>query len=430
MDDLTGSIIVLAVLFLLSAFFSSAETAYTSLNKIKLENEAKNGISIAKKILALVTDTQKFFTVILLGNNIVNIAAASVSTYLTMSLIDNKKVAVLISTFGITFIVLIFGEIIPKSFAAYDPYKVAKRYYYWINLSQFILKPLIIIVNIITSPVLNSIKTPKMVHMSEEEFKHILERSNAEGVIDKNVTEIITNAVDFKDVTVSEILTPRVDIVRVKVDSTIADAIKYASEKGFSRIPVIENSVDNIIGVANLKDMFKIYLTDHKKAGVLKVKEIMRTPYRIPEDKSVHDLLLEMKKSHFQMAIVIDEYGGTEGLVTIEDILEELVGEIRDEYDKEQDDIIEYIEAENKLIAIGRADIGDINDTLGISLPEDDYETVGGLIFNELGRVAKKGDKVIINENVQIIVIAVDDVNIKKVEISILEKIDMEEKSS
>ncbi len=421
MSDLIGSLVVLFVLFLLSGFFSSAETAYTSLSRIKLENEAKNGSKIAQKILALVNDSQKLFTIILLGNNIVNIAAASVSTYVVMKLVESEKIAVLISTFGITFIVLIFGEIVPKSFAAYYPYELAKKYHKWLKLFYFVFRPIIMIVNFITSPVLKSVKSPKMVQISEDEFKHILEKSKDEGTINKDAKELISNAVDFKNVTVSEILTPRVDIERIEEEKSILEGIEYANNCGFSRIPVIKDSVDNIIGVAYLKDMIKTYLKDPNKAENIKIKDIMRTPYRIPEDKNVNDLLREMRKLHFQMAIVIDEYGGTEGLVTIEDILEEIVGEIRDEYDTEQDDIIEHNKEKNILICTGRTDIGDINDLLNISLPDNDYETIGGLIFNELGRLAKKDDEVLL-DNVKIKVVAVDDVNIRKVELSMIEE--------
>jgi CBS domain containing-hemolysin-like protein len=330
-----------------------------------------------------------------------------------MELIKNKEYAVLISTFGVTFVVLIFGEIIPKSLATHYSFFLARLYYRWVKLFEYIMKPFIILINILTYPILHKFKGPTILHMTEEDFKYQLEKSSQNGVFDEDASEIITNAVEFKDITVSEILTPRVDIARLNKNTSIKDAIKYATEVGYSRIPIIEESVDNIIGIIHIKDIFKLYLEDYKKAENTSVETIMRKPYRIPEDKKINELLWEMKKSHLQMAIVIDEYGGTAGLVTIEDILEEIVGEIRDEYDKEIDDIIKINKDEGKAVITGRADIGEINDTLDINLPEDDFETIGGLVFNELGRVAKVGDELVKN-NVKIIVNEVDGVNLTK----------------
>jgi len=411
MDDLVGNSILLFFLFILSGLFSSAETAFTSLSKMKLESDANNGSKISQKILDLVNNPKQFLTVILFGNNIVNIAAASISAVLIAKTIQSPFAAFLVSVFGVTFIVLIFGEIIPKSLATHYALPMAKKYYQWIKMFEFTIKPFIWIINLLTHPVLKRIDSPKMIHMTEDDFKFQLERSSENGVFDEDASEIITNAVEFKDITVSEILTPRVDIARLDKLTNIKDAMAYAAEAGFSRIPIMEESVDNIIGIAYIKDMFKIYLDENKDVENITVENIMRKPYRIPEDKKINELLLEMKKSHIQMAIVIDEYGGTEGLVTIEDILEEIVGEIRDEYDVEEDHVLKVDKEKEKAVITGRADIGEINDLLNISLPEDDFETIGGLVFNELGRVAKIGDE-IINNNVKIIVNEVDGVSL------------------
>jgi len=416
MDDLVGSFILLFILFLLSSLFSSAETAYISLSKIRLESDAKNGDKISQKILNLINSPKRLLTIILLGNNIVNIAAASVSTYLTMELIKNKEYAILVSTFGVTLIVLIFGEIIPKSLATNYSLILAKKYYKWIKLFEFIMKPFILLINLLTYPILSKFKPAVILHMTEDDFKYQLEKSSQNGVFDQDASEIITNAVEFKDITVSEILTPRVDIARLNKDTVVKEALEYATNAGYSRIPIIEESVDNIIGIVHIKDIFKIYLEDYDNIEKTVVKDIMRKPYRIPEDKKINELLWEMKKSHLQMAIVIDEYGGTEGLVTIEDILEEIVGEIRDEYDTEEDYIVKVDKEEGTALITGRADIGEINDLLEITLPEDDFETIGGLVFNELGRVAKVGDELIKND-VKIIVNEVDGVNLTKLTI-------------
>ncbi len=429
MDDLVGSFILLFILFLLSGFFSSAETAYISLSKIRLESDAKNGDKISQKILNLINNPKQFLTVILLGNNIVNIAAASISTYITIELIKNREYAILVSTFGVTLIVLIFGEIIPKSLATHYSLVLAKKYYKWIKLFEFVMKPFILVVNIFTNPILNRVKAPVILHMTEDDFKYQLEKSSQNGVFDQDASEIITNAVEFKDITVSEILTPRVDIERLNKDASIKEAMEYATNVGFSRIPIIEESVDNIIGIVHIKDIFKVYLENYENIKNITVKDIMRKPYRIPEDKKINELLWEMKKSHLQMAIVIDEYGGTEGLVTIEDILEEIVGEIRDEYDKEEDDIIKVDKDSGKVLITGRADIGEINDLLDITLPEDDFETIGGLVFNELGRVAKIGDE-LIKGGVKIIVNEVDGVNLTKLTVLKLDTLDKKEEKS
>ncbi|MBN2693418.1 HlyC/CorC family transporter [bacterium] len=414
MDDLVWSIIILVVLFLLSAFFSSAETAFTSVSKFKLETKSKAGDKRAQQILSLIKNPSHFFTVILLGNNIVNIAAASISTYIIMKLVKSQEYAVLISTFGVTFFVLIFGEIIPKSLASFYSNQFANSYYIWVKFFDFIFSPIIWFVKFITYPILKHVQNPQILHFTEEDVKHIIETSKENGVLDPKASELISNAVEFKDISVSEILTPRVDIFRLDMNIAIPEAIDKSIQAGFSRIPIMEESVDKIVGIAYLKDMIKLFYQDKEAANSILVKDIMRKPLRIPEDKKISDLLIEMRSSHIQMAIVIDEYGGTAGLVTIEDILEEIVGEIRDEYDEEEDTIIEFNQHAQTLITTGRADIGEINERLELKLPDDDYETIGGLVFNELGREVTVGDKVL-KDGVEIIVEEIDGMNLKRV---------------
>lgn len=413
MDDIVSSVLILLVLFSLSAFFSSSETAFTSLSKFKLEVDSKNGSLIATKLLELTKNPKRFLTVLLVGNNIVNVSIASFSTYIVVQTFKDES-AVFFSSIVITIFLLLFGEIIPKAYSSVYSIQFAKFFYNIFKFFEVVLKPFVLIINLLTYPFLRKISNAKILHLTEEDLFHIIESSKENGVLDKDSSEIISNAFEFKDTCVSEILTPRVDIFRIDGNTSLVDAIDLSIKAGFSRIPVIENSVDKIIGIAYLKDMIKILYHNKEKANTMKIKDIMRKPLRIPEDKKINDLLIEMRKSQIQMAVVIDEYGGTAGLVTIEDILEEIVGEIRDEYDEEQDTIIEF--KENVLITTGRADIGEINSKLDIDLPESDYETIGGLIFNELGREIKAGDK-LLKENVEIIVNEVEGMNIKKLTI-------------
>lgn len=424
--DEVSSLIILLILFILSAFFSSAETAFSSVSHLKLDTEAKQGGKLAQKILDLTKDPRHFLTVILLGNNIVNIAAALLSGALISSWIKHDILNFIVTTFGVTFVILIFGEIIPKSLATHYSLSVSKKYYRWIRLFEILTRPIVAVINLCTAPILNRFGDSKIIHMSEDDLKYMLETSKEQGVLDHGASEIISNAFDFKDINASEILTPRVDIFRLNAKTTINEAITASMEGGFSRVPIIEESVDKIIGIAYLKDMFNIYMNEENDASKLTVREIMRKPFRIPEDKKIHDLLIEMKQSHIQVAIVLDEYGGTAGMVTIEDILEEIVGEIRDEYDTEQDDIIEHQIESGTIITTGRADIGELNDRFDLNLPEDDYETIGGLVFNELGREVKVGDSVI-KDQLEIVVEKMEETNITRLVLQPIQKIEQED---
>ena len=401
MDDplnliiLIFEVIALLGFIILSAFFSGTETALFSLNKLqlkKMQKEEENNWRV-KSIIRLLDDPQRTLISILIGNMFVNISASSLATYLAIKLIGNIGVG--IASGIMIFVILVFGEIVPKSLAVANAEAISKRVARTIEIISTGLLPLIrffkMIINIIYY-FFGKKGIKKKKEITEEDLITLIEVGKDEGVIEEEEKKMIRNIFEFGDTMVKEVMIPRVDMDCIPSDTKLSSILKLIKKMGHSRIPVYEETIDNIIGILYAKDLLGIYEQWYNSKEKFDLKEIIREAYFVPENKKIDELLDIFQKDRIQIAIAIDEYGGTAGLVTMEDVVEEVVGEIIDEYDKEIK-LFEITE-DNTVIADGNISIEKINDILNIEIPENDFETLGGFIFDLLGRVPKKGEKI------------------------------------
>lgn len=392
-------LIVLVILVILSAFFSSAETALTTMNRLRLRTLMEEGSKNAAIAMKLVQNPGKLLSTILIGNNIVNLSASSLSTVFATNLCIQAgtpipvSTAVGIATGVITLVVLLFGEILPKTLATRYSEKLSLAYARIIYALTIILTPLIFIVNLLSSGVLKLLRADKKVktQMTENELLTFIDVSHEQGVIEQEEHEMITNVVDFGDSMAKDVMVPRIDIVFASVDSTYEELTQLFKEEKYSRIPVYEASKDNVIGIVNLKDLF-CYDKDPKD---FVLRNFLREPFYTYEYQKTSELMLKMKDQSFNIAIVLDEYGATAGLITLEDLLEEIVGEIRDEYDDEEDDIQKV--SDDEYIVTGSAKLDDINDILGTAFESDDYDSIAGHLINELEHIPTEGESIDLN---------------------------------
>lgn len=381
----------LILLILLSGFFSGSETAYLSVNRIRIFRLAEEGDKRAIRLKYLIEHPNRVLATILVGNNLVNILAAAIATSMAINMFGNQGIG--IATGIMTLLILVFGEITPKSFANKHSEKISLSLSTIILLLCKLLFPVVRFLTYFTNIFVRTMGADIKVspYITEEDIMHMVDVSEKEGVIEKEEKEMIQGIFEFGDTTVKEIMVPRIDIQRISVDSSFDDAIKEIQDSGHSRIPVYEQNIDNIVGILYAKDILNYYKT--KKKVVL--KEVLRDAYFVPETKKLDEILREFQVKKVQIAIVLDEYGGTQGIVTLEDVLEELVGEIMDEYDVEEYPIQEI--DEKSVIADARMTISDINDFLETNLPEDEIDTLGGLIYDKLGKVPELREEVMID---------------------------------
>jgi CBS domain containing-hemolysin-like protein len=400
----------LFILIFLSAFFSGSETAFMSVNRIKIKEKVQRGDDHAVKVDKLLQDQTKLLTTILIGNNLVNIAASSIATALSIELFGSKGVG--IATGVVTLLILVFGEITPKSLGnnrSIDYAKIAAVPLYYLEI---ILSPFIYLFTKIVNLFVKDKSLISSAFLSEEEIRRFVDVSQREGVIKETEQEMIQSVFDFDDTLVKEIMIPRIDMVCIEKYASLKDLIKLGVEKGHSRIPVFEESIDNIIGLIYIKDLLELLL---EQKDDVDIEEFVKPIYFIPEGKPINQLLSEMKDRKEHMAIVVDEYGGTSGLITIEDLLEEIVGDIQDEFDLEKS-YIEVID-DNKLLLDGRVDIEELNRYLKDPLAEsDDYETVSGLVLYYLNRLPVQGEKLEL-EDVSFVIESIIDNRIRKIKL-------------
>lgn len=381
-------LIILLFLILASAFFNGAETALISLNRIQLHRMIEEGLPGTSFVQKLLKMPSNFLTTILTGVTIVNIGASSLATLVAIRLFGATGAG--IATGIVTLLVLVFGEITPKTFATQHAEGVSRfvaRYIYYLTL---VAEPLIKILNFFSRALIRLLGVKGRANGSnatEEEIRVLLNVGRQEGLIEEEEREMIDSIFDFDDTTVREVMVPRIDVIAVSADVSFDELLDLVLEVGHSRIPVYRDTIDNIIGVVYAKDLLR-YVRDGYR---VQVEKIMRSAYYIPETKKTNDLLQEFQKSKIHIAIILDEYGGTAGLVTIEDLLEEIVGEIQDEFDAE-DVMIETLE-DGSLRVDGRVSIDDLNEVLEIDLPDEQYETVNGLVFTLLGHIPMQGER-------------------------------------
>ncbi|MFA5416278.1 MAG: hemolysin family protein [Methanoregula sp.] len=386
-------LLLFVICIILSAFFSSAEVALISMTRAKartLVNEGKPG---AAAVAALKESPEHLLITILIGNNIVNIAAAAIATAIAIRIFGSLGIG--IATGVVVIVLLVFGEIGPKIYAARASDSYALFVAPIILFLSRILTPIIWVVERV-SPTLGIGRENAEPAVTEEEIKEWIDVGKEEGTIEQGEQDMLYSVLEFGDTPAREIMTPRVDVVLVEDTSSIDEAIRIFNETGFSRIPVYHEQIDNITGILNVKDVFSAMVSQRKG---LSIKEIMYNPTFVPETKKIDDLLKELQVHRVQIAIVIDEYSSFAGIVTVEDILEELVGDIMDEYDTEEPDIQQI--ADGVYVVDAQMWVDDINEKLAIDLPTDEsYETVGGLLIERLGHIPQHpGEKVVIDGN-------------------------------
>jgi CBS domain containing-hemolysin-like protein len=423
LDDLPiGYLIILVIFLFLSAFFSGAETALTSLGKLKVKELMQKGEKWKKTIAIWIEDPNKILTTILIANNVVNIGAASLATALCIEIFKSKGIGI---AWGVTtFLILEFGEITPKIFARQHAEKLSLLVIKPLRVLSFFLSPLIkalvFLTNLFLKPLGGEMKKESS-FITEEEIRGLISAGEKEGVLEEGEREMLHSIFEFGDTRVSEVMIPRVDMVAIEEGITLDLLLNLIKEKRHSRIPVYREDIDEIVGIFYVKDLLGLWREDQE----IKVKDLMRSPYFVPELKKVSDLLHEFQKKKVHMAIVVDEYGGVSGLVTLEDLLEEIVGEIRDEYDVEE---ILYKRLEDGSILVNaKMDIGEANKKLKINIPEDDDpETVGGFILDLLGRVPRRGEEVEY-KNLKIIIVEANEHSLSKLKIKKVKESDKKE---
>lgn len=422
MDSELGlQIFILVILLMLSAFFSSAETSLVAVNKIRMRALAEDGNKRAQIVLDIFDDQAKMLSAILIGNNLVNTFAASITTTIAYNF---GGAAVGTATFIITLLILVFGEITPKTLATKNAEKIALIYAPIIKMLMTVLTPVIFLVNIFSKGILKILgadKNDNNPSMTESELRTIVDVSHEEGVIEEDEKEMINNVFDLGDAKAKEVMVPRVRVIMADVNSTYEDLINIFREEKFTRIPIYKDTIDNIIGLVNMKDLLLYNDFQH-----FKIENILRKPYFTYENKPVSDLLLDMKHSTFNLAIVMDEYGEMAGIITLEDIIEEIVGDVHDEYDAHEEDNI--IKIEDRIYDVkGFINLHDLNDALDLDLDSEDFDSIGGLVIDKLGRLPELNDEISLEDGIKIQVKTIEKNRIEDVRIILPEPKEDEE---
>ena len=412
-----GQLVSILVLVFLSAFFSSSETALVTVNKIRMKNLAENGDKRAAKVLKVTSDSGKMLSAILIGNNIVNIGASSIATMLAVDIFGDIGSG--IATGVLTLVILIFGEVSPKTMATIKADSFSLAIAGIIDVLMFVLTPVIFIINTFASGVLRLLRINPYdadKAMTEDEIRTIVDESQESGVIEDEEREMIHNVFDFGDSLAKEVMVPRIDMTFVHVEASYKELIEIYREYKYTRLPVYEESTDYIIGIINMKDVILIEDTNN-----FSIRDIIREPYFTYEHKNTSDLFIEMRQASIPLAIVLDEYGVTAGLVTLEDLLEEIVGEIRDEYDSDEEDAIEQL-SEYEYMILGSTNLDDVNDALDLEFESDDYDTIGGYCLQLLDHLPEENETVSTEDGVVITIKEVDKNRIERIYIRIPEQ--------
>ena len=408
---------ILFILLLLSAFFSSAETALTTVSKIKMRSLAEDGNKRAATVLDITENhSPKMLSAILIGNNIVNLYAASLTTTLAYRL---GGAMVSIATGILTVAILIFGEITPKNAATINSSKLALAYIPIIKIFMTVMTPVIFIVNLLSRGVLFLLRidpNAKNNAMTEDELRTIVDVSHEDGVIESEEKEMIYNVFDLGDARAKDVMVPRVHVTFADVNSTYHELLEIFKEDKYTRLPVYEDTTDNVIGTINMKDLLLFDNREH-----FHVRDILREAYFTYEYKSISELLVEMRDASFNIAIVLDEYGETAGLITLEDILEEIVGEIHDEYDENEENFVQKVN-DLEYIVEGSLSLDDLNDRLDLELESEDYDSLGGFIIQRLDRLPEVGDEFTTEDGIRMIVDRLDKNRVELVHIYLPEK--------
>lgn len=425
--DTSGVIqlISLFVLLVLSGFFSSAETAFTTVNRVRIRTLVEEGSKRAMTTQKILDNYSKMLSTILIGNNIVNLTASSLATTLAIKIWGSFAVG--IATGILTILVLLFGEIVPKNLAMLYSEKISLMYSGIIYSLMLLFTPVIFIVDGLSNGIMKLLHIDpnrKMSLMTESELKTYVDVSHEDGVIESEEREIIYNVFDFSDAVAKDIMIPRIDMVTADLETSYKDLLSIFRESMYTRIPVYEGDKDNIIGLVNIKDFFLVEDEAH-----FHIKDILRDAYYTYEFKKTADLMMEMRDRTNNVAFVLNEYGSTVGMITLEDLLEEIVGEIRDEYDEDEEEFIQKID-DNTYLVEGGMKLDDINDALDTALDSEDYDSLGGLMIEKLDRLPEEGEEILLDSGISLKAQGIVHNRITKVLMSIPEKVPDEEDAS
>ena len=405
-------LVVLVILLALSAFFSSAETALTTVNRLRVRALVDDGDARAIVLAKVIDDPGKLLSAILIGNNIVNISASSIATLLATKFFGSAGAG--IATGVMTLLVLIFGEVTPKTMASLKAEKIALSYAKTIYGIMFVFTPLIFILDLLSGGLLRLLGVDpdkRDDSVTEEDLRTIVEAGHEDGVLETEEHKMINNVFDFGDHQAKDIMVPRVDMCFLKLDATYEDFMEIYREEKFTRIPVYEETRDNVIGILNVKDLIL-----YDKNQEFHVKDFLREAYYTYEFKNTSELMMEMRKNSISIAIVLDEYGATAGLVTLEDLLEEIVGDIRDEFDEAEAEEVQQL-GEREYLVEGACKLEDLNDMIGLGIESEDYDSIGGIVIDALQHLPSEGEEVTLDNGTRLIVEKIDKNRIEKVHI-------------
>lgn len=401
-------ILIIMIFIMLSALFSGSETAYTTIDEVTLMRLVREK-KIKEEDMKYWAKSSSMIPTLLVGNNIVNITASSIATVLAIRIAQalpnfSENIMVTISTATITVLIIIFGEILPKVLMRVNAEKTIPYLLYFMKICNLIFKPITFLMDKITTFIMNYLVPKKLRNpekrsalASMDDIATIIDMGHKEGIIKESTHELLTGVIDFRSKTVEDIMTPRVDMVCIEAETDINDIIQLTVETGLSRFPVYEETIDHIIGIFHTRSLFKDYLKSNKNTKTKnKAIDYIMLPYFIPETKTISSLFNDMQKKKLQMAITIDEYGGTSGLVTMEDIVEEIMGDIEDESDKKEEDLIKF--KGKRIIVNGTASIEEINEVLNWNIEEhEEYQTIAGYVIDKLDHIPETNERLILN---------------------------------
>ena len=430
-------ILIIMIFIMLSALFSGSETAYTTIDEVTLMRLVREK-KIKEEDMKYWAKSSSMIPTLLVGNNIVNITASSIATVLAIRIAQalpnfSENIMVTISTATITVLIIIFGEILPKVLMRVNAEKTIPYLLYFMKICHLIFKPITFLMDKITTFIMNYLVPKKLRNpekrsalASMDDIATIIDMGHKEGIIKESTHELLTGVIDFRSKTVEDIMTPRVDMVCIEAETDINDIIQLTVETGLSRFPVYEETIDHIIGIFHTRSLFKDYLKSNKNTKTKnKAIDYIMLPYFIPETKTISSLFNDMQKKKLQMAITIDEYGGTSGLVTMEDIVEEIMGDIEDESDKKEEDLIKF--KGKRIIVNGTASIEEINEVLNWNIEEhEEYQTIAGYVIDKLDHIPETNERLILN-GYRIRIMKVEDRRIIEMEFTPIKNIRMSE---
>lgn len=409
-------LVILFVLILLSGFFSSAETALTTVNRVRIRALEEEGNKRAAKVNKILDNYGKMLSTILIGNNIVNLSASALATTLALRI----NLAVGIATGILTVVILLYGEIIPKTWAMYCSEKLSLLYSGIIYALMWLLTPVIFIIDKLAKFFLKLLgidSNKKTNTMTETELKTYVDVSHEDGVIESEEREMIYNVFDFSDALAKDIMIPRINMVTVNVNASYEKVMNIFRDSMYTRLPVYEDDKDNIIGLINIKDFILTQDAEH-----FSVRDILRDGHYTYEYKKIADLMYEIREKTTSVTFVLNEYGATVGMITLEDLLEEIVGEIRDEYDADEAEYIKEV-GERTYLVEASMKLDDINDALDTDLDSEDYDSIGGIIIENLDRLPEDNEEVTLENGIRLQVQGIDQNRITKVLMTLPEPI-------